>query len=322
MRQTTLIYNPLAGPANLAAPINLVADFWRTRGWQVSTQPTRFAGHATKLAQTAAAAGQPLVLAAGGDGTLREVANGLAGTETALGLLPVGTGNSFAKELQMPRPTRWDKHKLLQAADALAGGRVQRIDLGMMGDGKRSNGRYWVLWAGVGVDGFLVDNLEPRPKWSKKLGTAGYAAQGLAVAPKLPSIQARVEVDGRIFEDEYLLALVSNCRRYAGGEVVLSPNAKLDDGLFEVWLFRGSGMPQILESLIKVKLGRHLQDDDFTMVNGRRIVIHTNPIMPAQADGERAGHSPLICEMKPRALRFLVPNTAPPELFTHPAENL
>lgn len=322
MRQTTLIYNPLAGPANLAAPINLVADFWRTRGWQVFIHPTQFAGHATELAQAAAAAGQPLVLAAGGDGTLREVANGLADTETALGLLPVGTGNSFAKELQMPRPTRWDRHKLLQAADALAAGRVQRIDLGMMGNGDRGNGRYWVLWAGVGADGFLVENLEPRPKWSKKLGVVGYAVQGLAVAPKMPSIQAKVEIDGRIFEDEYLLALVSNCRRYAGGEVVLSPEAKLDDGLFEVWLFRGSGVPQILESLLKVKLGRHLEDDDFTLVNGRRIVIHTNPIMPAQADGERAGHSPLICEIKPRALRLLVPDTAPPDLFTHPAEKL
>ena len=322
MRQTTLIYNPLAGPATLAAPINLVADFWRTQGWQVSIQPTQFAGHATELAKAAATAGQPLVLAAGGDGTLREAANGLAGTETALGLLPVGTGNSFAKELQMPLPTRWDKHKLLQAADALAGGRVQRIDLGMMGNGEQRNGCYWVLWAGVGADGFLVDNLEPRPKWSKKLGTAGYAAQGLAVAPKMPSIQTKVEVDGRIFEDEYLLALVSNCRRYAGGEVVLSPNARLDDGLFEVWLFRGSGVARILQSLIKVKLGRHLEDEMITMVNGRRVTIHTTPIMPAQADGERAGYSPLTCEIKPGALRLLVPNTAPSDLFSLPGEAL
>ncbi len=306
----------------MAAPIHLVADFWRARGWQTAIQPTQFAGHAVKLAQEAAASGCRLVLAAGGDGTLGDVANGLAHTETALGLLPLGTGNSFAKELQMPRPTHWDKHKLLQAADALADGRVQRIDLGKMEDGERSNGRYWVLWAGVGADGFLVNTLEPRPKWSKKLGTVGYAAQGLAVAPKIPPIQARVEVDGRIFEDEFMLALVSNCRRYAGGEVVISPHARLDDGLFEVWLVRGSGVPHMLEALLKIKMGRHLQDDEFTLVHGRHVAIHTTPAMPAQADGERAGHSPLICAIQPRALRLLVPDTAPPDLFTHPAEKL
>ena len=299
-----------------------MADFWRTRGWQVSIQPTQFAGHATDLAQEAADAGHQLVLAAGGDGTLGEIANGLAGTHTVLGLLPVGTGNSFAKELQMPRPTRWDKHRLLQAAEALAAGRVQRMDLGMVADTEGKNGRYWVLWAGVGADGFLVDTLEPRPKWSKRLGAVGYAAQGLTVAPKIPPIQARVDVDGRIFEDEYMLVLISNCRRYAGGEVVLSPGAKLDDSLFEVWLFRGSGVPRILQSLIKIKLGRHLQDEDFTMVNGRHITIHTTPTMPVQADGERAGHSPLICEIKPHALRLLVPNTAPPDLFSLPGEPL
>ncbi len=306
----------------MAAPINLVADSWRTRGWQVSIKPTQFAGHATTLAQEAAAAGHLLVLAAGGDGTLGEVANGLARTETALGLLPVGTGNSFAKELQMPLPTRWDKHKLLQATDALAAGRVQRIDLGRVVDEEGGNGRYWALWAGVGVDGFLVDRLEPRPKWSKKLGTAGYAVQSLAIASQAPFVQAVVDIDGRTFKDHYLLTLISNCRRYAGGEVILSPQARLDDGLFEVWLFRGQSVPRILQILLKIKLGHHLEDDGITMVNGRRVTIHTDPIIPAQIDGERGGASPITCQIQPGILRLLTPDTAPPDLFSQPGEPL
>ncbi|MCP4424572.1 MAG: diacylglycerol kinase family lipid kinase [Chloroflexi bacterium] len=322
MPQTTLIYNPLAGPATLEAPISLVADFWRARGWQVSVQPTQYAGHAAILAKEAASIGCRLVLAAGGDGTLGEAANGLAGTEAILGLLPLGTGNSFAKELQMPRPTSWDKHKLLQAADALAAGQVHRMDLGMRYDERGENGRYWALWAGVGVDGFLVDQLEPRPKWSKKLGTIGYALQALTLASRIPFVKATVDVDGRVFTDRYMLALVSNCRRYAGGEVLLSPQAKLDDGLFEVWLFRGDSPRHIFQALLNVKLGRHLQDDAIAMVNGRRIAIHTEPIIPAQTDGDRAGDSPLICEVKPGALRVLVPDTAPSDLFSLPGEPL
>ena len=322
MLKATLIYNPLAGPANLAAPIALVADYWRTHGWRVAVKPTQFAGHATILAQEAVTAGHQFVLAGGGDGTLCEVANGLAGTETVLGLLPLGTGNSLAKELQIPRPKQWDRHRLLQAADALAAGRVQRIDLGLRTDDDGGNGRTWVLWAGVGADGYLAHRLEPRPKWSKKLGVVGYALQGLAVTPQAPVFQAKVTVDGRIYEDSYVLVLISNCRRYAGGELLLNPQARLDDGLFEVCLFRGEHVARIFRYLPEMMLGRHLADEGLTVVNGRHITIHTNSPIPAQTDGDRAGHSPLTCTIQPGALRLLVPDTAPADLFSPPGEKL
>jgi YegS/Rv2252/BmrU family lipid kinase len=322
MLKATLIYNPLAGPANLAAPIALVADYWRSLGWRVSVKPTQFAGHATILAQKAALAGHQLVLAGGGDGTLAEVANGLAGTETVLGLLPLGTGNSLAKELQIPRPRQWNQHKLLQAADALAAGRVQQIDLGMRMDKDGGNGRYWVLWAGVGADGYLAHRLEPRPKWSKKLGVVGYALQGLAVIPGAPVFRASVEVDGRVYEDKYVLLVISNCRRYAGGELLLSPQAKLDDGQFEVWLFRGEHIARAFLYLPEILLERHLADGGLTLVNGRHVTIHTDAPIPAQTDGDRAGHSPLTVTIQPGALRLLVLDTAPADLFSRPGKSL
>ncbi len=267
-------------------------------------------------------AGHQLVLAGGGDGTLGEVANGLAGTDTVLGLLPLGTGNSLAKELQIPRPKRWNQHRLLQAADALAGGRVQRIDLGRRTVVAEGNGRYFVLWAGVGADGYLSHRLEPRPKWSKKLGVVGYALQGLAVTPRAPVFRARVEVDGRIYEDSYVLVLISNCRRYAGGELLLNPQARLDDGLFEVCLFRGEHIARVFRYLPEMMLGRHLEDDGLMVVNGRHITIHTDSPIPAQTDGDRAGHSPLTVSIQPGALRLLVPDTAPADLFSLPGEPL
>ena len=314
MQKATLIYNPLAGPANLAVSISLVADQWQTHGWDVSVIPTEAAGHATQLAEQAVADGIRLVIAAGGDGTLGEVANGLAGTETVMAPLPVGTGNSFAKELLMPRPNLLNRHKLFAASESLALGKVHRMDLGYTdhGDGK---GRYWLLWAGTGADGFLVHEMEPRPKWSKKLGPFGYLLQGMTVAPRFPKMWAKVDIDGRIYEDEYILLLISNSRLYGGGELLLSPEAKLDDGLFEVWLFKGTGMAQLTQFLWQIKVGQHLDNPDAEMIHGRSITIHTEPQIGCHTDGDKAGQTPLTCHIKPGALHLLVPNTAPPDLF-------
>ncbi len=209
---------------------------WRANGWHVDICATEAPEHAIELARDAAVAGADLVMAAGGDGTLGEVANGLAETNTILAPLPVGTANSFARELGMPMPGRFEKHKLLKSAEALLNGRVRDMDLGYTVDGN-DNDRYWLLWAGAGADGFFVEQVEPRPTWSKKLGKLGYVIQGAGIATKFPYLHATVEVDGRIYEGQYLLTVISICRYYVGGEVLLSPEARLDDGVFEIWMF-------------------------------------------------------------------------------------
>lgn len=291
----------------------LVADLWQAQGWQMNIQPTQAAGHATTLAREAVAAGSQIVIAAGGDGTLGEVANGLAETETILAPLPVGTANSFARELNMPLPGFRGRHQLLRAADLLLNGRIQPIDLGYTTNNEGS-GRYWLLWAGVGADGFLVENIEPRPKWSKKIGRLGYMFQGIAVAHRYPSVVANIEIDGAVYEDHYLLALISNCRRYAGGGLTISPHAQLDDGQFEVLLFQGSHIAKIFQYGTLMKLGWR-DIPGVRMVNGRHITIHTAPTMPCQTDGEPYGRSPISCSLKPHSLRLLVPGTAPEDLF-------
>lgn len=296
---------------------------WQAQGWRVSICPTRAAGHAVTLARQAANAGHRLVLAAGGDGTLGQVANGLAGTETVMAPLPVGTGNSFAKELQMPRPNFFNQHKLLQAVKTLTAGRVQRVDLGYVyREEAPADGRYWLLWAGTGADGFLVNRMEPRPPWSKRFGVASYLLKTMAILPHFPPMRATVTVDGRLFRDVYILVLLSNCRRYGGGELLLTPQAYLDDGLFEVWLFPGQGMAQIFRYVWQVRFGRHHQNPGVHMASGCRVTVRTDSPVPFQTDGEKAGHTPFICEIKPGALRLLVPATAPADLFSQPGEHL
>jgi diacylglycerol kinase (ATP) len=316
-KRATIIYNPLAGPSSMGDTIQQVAWFWEQRGWDVTVAPTEYAGHAVRLAQEAAESEQYLVLAAGGDGTLGEVANGLAGSETVLGPLPTGTGNSFGKELRMPRPNLLDHKALVEAAALLASGRIQRMDLGRFRGGK-----YWMLWTGTGIDSFIVEEMEPRSKLSKRLGPAGYVAQALALAPRFAPMVARVTIDGKLYEDTYLLVLISNCRLYAGGEVLLNPQAALDDGLFEVFLFRGTGLERTMSYLWQLWRGAHIGNDDIVVIRGREVIVETERAIPVHTDGDPAGETPIHCLIVPGALRLLVPRSAPHGLFREPGLSL
>ena len=303
MRATaTIIYNPLAGPADMDEAITQVVIFWEERGWTVRVRPTGYAGHAVVLAREAAERGDRLVLAAGGDGTLGEVVNGLAGSDTIMAPLPTGTGNSFGKELRMPRPNLLDREALVEAAALLASGRVQQMDLGRF-----ENGRYWMLWTGTGLDSYVISEIEPRSKLQKRLGPAGYAAHALSVMPRFEPLQATVRVDDRVYRGRYLLVLLSNCRRYAGGEVLLSPSATLDDGRFEIFLFEGGGSVQAMRYLWQVWRGEHEGEPSILRLSGRRVTVETARTMPVHTDGDPAGETPFTCSVAPGVLRLLVP---------------
>ncbi len=337
MSSVTIIYNPLAGPANLGPIMDQIASRWIDNNWDVTVRPTEHVGHATILAADAASSGCHLVLAVGGDGTLGEVVNGLAGSETIMGILPAGTANSFARELEMPMPGLLEmqastvlptalpgtikENKLLTVSDALMAGRVQRMDLGWKAE-PGGEGRYWMLWASVGADGYLVRELEPRPKWSKKIGRASYILRGIPILTRFSHVRASVEVDGHHFENDYVLALVSNSRRYAGGLITLTEEAFLDDGQFEIWLFGGHGFPSISRHAFQALRGQHLNQSDTILIHGRHVIIHTDPPAPLQMDGDPVGQTPMECAIKPGALRLLVPNTTPSELFILPGEPL
>lgn len=325
MKKATLIFNPRAGQLNMTAKVEPVADFWRKRGWRVKLKPTQAPGHATELARRAADDGEHLVLAAGGDGTMGQIANGLAGSDTILAPLPIGTSNALARELRLPRPQLLDPHAPLDASNALLEGRVQRIDLNHI-QGQSSAG-YALLWTGIGADGFLVQQIEPRPTWSKRLGPIGYSIQALSVLHRLPAMSAVVQVDDQVFEADLLLIVISTTRLYAGGLIELSSGAVFDDGMFEVFLFRAGDVSARLPPPRAGLMARYLTEVQFNLqewdpgvvtLSGKRVMVETRPKMPCHTDGEWAGYSPLTCEIYPRALRLLVPASAPSSLFMQP----
>ncbi len=318
----TLIYNPLAGPADLDPTMERIAARWRKAGWQMDIRPTKAAGHATLLAAEAVERRRALVLVAGGDGTLGEAVNGLAASKTAMGVLPAGTANSFARELKLPLPGLRNENNLLAASDALMAGRVQPIDLGYTAYPQKESGRYWILWTGTGADAYLVDQMEPRPKWSKRIGWPSYIVHGLPSLARFSHVHATVTVDGYQVEDDYILVLISNCQRYAGGFVTLSQDAKVDDGLLEVWLFGGRGLVSMSRHALRTLQGQPSEEPDALLLRGKEIVVHTEPSMPVQTDGDPAGVTPLHCTVVPAALQLLTPDSAPSSLFTNEGPRL
>ncbi|HSH02423.1 MAG TPA: diacylglycerol kinase family protein [Anaerolineae bacterium] len=288
-----------------------IAAVWEKLGWEVTVVATQRAGHATEIAAAAAGEGVLLVLAAGGDGTLGEVATGLAHSETIMGALPSGTANTFAAELGLPRPSALSGAGLMAANELLTRGRIQRMDLGQC----EGDGRYWLLWAGIGADSYVVNKIEPRPKWVRRTGRLGYmllAARWLAV---YRGGEATIEVDEQVLSGHFYLATVCNSRLY-GGSLPLNMGGQLDDGVFEVLLFEANSFGQALRLLWLVVRGRHVGAVGVKRLEGKRVVMRTaGGPWAYHTDGDPHGETPLEVRVEPRALRLLVGEKTDAHLF-------
>jgi diacylglycerol kinase (ATP) len=253
---------------------------------------------------------------AGGDGTVHEVVNGLVGSDTAMGVLPVGTGNVWAKEIGLPTLGLTQIDRLLAAARMLVDGEVRWVDVG------RANGRFFLNCAGVGIDSTVAAQVEPRTRVAKQLGgILTYVIAGLSIARDFSGVRSTIIVDDRTIHTMMLLVVVSNIQLY-GGLVKMSPEARLDDGLLDIRVFKGIGAAWIFRHLAGVFTNRHLRNPMVSYYQGRRVTIYTAEPFPLQLDGEPVGMTPVSLEVVPRALRVLVPRAAPADRFAHNSDGI
>nr|HID12632.1 diacylglycerol kinase family lipid kinase [Anaerolineae bacterium] len=304
-----LIYNPTAGPWDVRRGLKRVRSYLRRRGWSVELQLTEKPGDATALARAAAQVGCDVVVVAGGDGTVNEAVNGLVGTKTALGVLPVGTGNMWAKQLGIPTYTLTNPLRLREAAAGLAEGSVRLVDVGQV------NNRYFLCWAGIGLDAQVTAEMEPRQRRTKRLGVLPYAIAAVLVARDFQGVRTRVFLDGSVVRGRTLLILVSNIQQYIG-MLHVAREAQMDDGLLDVFVFKGLGFQYAVRHLLKIISRRYLQDPQIVHRQARHIEVWTEWAMPVQVDGDPIGTTPVTLKVVPLALRVLVPPSAPPGLFT------
>jgi diacylglycerol kinase (ATP) len=307
-----LIHNPTAGPWDVQQAIQRICAQLEERGWSIQLKQTKRSGDATVLAREAAQAGCDVVVVAGGDGTLNEAVNGLVDTRTALGVLPVGTGNRWARQLGLPLYLLANPLRVHEAAAGLAEAAIRQIDVGKV------NERYFLCWAGIGLDAQITTEMEPRPRHTKHLGIIPYIIAGVLVARDFQGVRTRVQLDDKVVRGRTLLILASNIQQYAG-QLHVAPQARLDDGLLDVFVFKGLGFSYALRHLFTMLNRRWLQDPRIVHRQARFIKIQTDRPIPVQVDGDPVGATtPVTLQVTPCALRVLVPPSASPGLFASP----
>ncbi len=244
-------------------------------------------GDARLLAAQAASEGTRVVVAAGGDGTVNEVANGLAGSDAALGVLPMGTMNVFAKEHGLP-------DDLAGAWRIVSAGGVRQIDLAAAGD------HHFIQLAGVGLDAQVVKETKWESK--KRLGPLSYLISAAHIAARTPP-KLIIESDVSTREGSFLL--IGN-GRYYGAKMTLFPDAKPDDGLLDVLIFKNLGYLDIARYLGSVLIGKHTGLSDVEYFQTARVNIRSPEVVPVEVDGELLGELPMTFRIAGK-LRICVP---------------
>lgn len=297
---TLVILNPNAGNAEEISAVRRLLDHLP----DLRVRETDHAGHARELAAEAVEEGCRLVVSAGGDGTLNEVVNGLAAdfSQCRLGVLPLGTGNDFARSVGVPGDD------LEAAVEALADGDSRTVDVARacFGDAGR-----WFLNMSVGGFSTRVDEAlddETKRRW----GSLSYARSAVEALPDLTPYATRL----RLYEEDsdepaeelelslYLL-VVANARYVASG-IPASPESLLDDGRLDLLAFPEMPGTRIAALIPPTLLGRHVGHELVTTRRAHRLEVEAEPPMPFNVDGEPCGETPVEFRVETRALEVVV----------------
>jgi diacylglycerol kinase (ATP) len=298
-----LILNPVAGrkvglTTNRAGADEVTAALAGKVRFEVLT--TAYAGHATSLARSAVAQGRQLVIAAGGDGTVGEVAQGLAGTDVVLGILPLGSVMNVARMLGIPRD-------LEAAARTIAEGRVLGMDLG------RVRSRYFLEAAGVGLDAGLLAYFVRAD--DRRLSPVRALRAALRFVRVLGMPRLLIEADGRTWHADSPLVTIAN-GPFAGAGSTIAPGARIDDGLLDLTVYRCVSPFRLMSQLVLRAGGwKVLPPDAATTLRVRSVRVQQigRRRLPAHADGAAFGLTPAEFHVAPMALRVVVGDRAEPD---------
>ena len=293
MDKLLVIFNPAAR----GEKSRRVRQFLKARASDsVTVAPTQRAGDARELAARATSEGYRTIVAAGGDGTINEVVNGIGTSGATLGVLPLGTVNVFAHELGIPGG--------IEAAWAvIESGRTRTIDLARA----EANGstRHFVQLAGVGFDAQAVRTASWELK--KKLGPLSYVWAGLKTISSRPA-NLEVSTNGGGVCARGVATLVGNGRFY-GGRFALFPKARLDDGLLDVCVFETCGYFDVLRYGQGILRGVHTRLQGVKYFQTEQLMCSASGVAPFEVDGEDAGDAPVAFSVAPRALRVVAPRS-------------
>ena len=291
MTDIVVILNPFAGN------LETVRD-WHERVESIvrglPIRITSHAGEAEALARNAVEEGFERVIAAGGDGTVNHVANGIAGSKAALGILPMGTINVFAMELGLP------SNDLERCWEIVQAGNTRLVDL------PSANGKYFVQLGGIGLDAQAVK--ETTLAFKRSLGPLSYLISAAHIAARQPPKLFIESDDAAVREGSFVL--VGNGRLY-GGPFPFFKQAAVDDGLLDVVVFKRLGFLEILKYLHDVVFSSDIRVPEVEYFQTRQLRVSSQQDVPVELDGELAGNCPVDFRMHEKALPVLSPPTSP-----------
>lgn len=287
MRRTCIILNPTARSER--------ARRWSARLRAICGEAlfyaTESAGDAEHLARRAVAEGFEQIVAAGGDGTIHEVVNGIAGSEAALGLMPMGTMNVFANELGLPA------NDLGRCWEIIRAERTRLIDL------PTANGKHFVQLAGVGLDAQVVKETSLASK--RNFGPLSYLISAAQIAARRPPRLLIDAAEARTEEGTFVL--VGNGRLY-GGPFPFFKHAVIDDGLLDVLVFKRLGYLDVMKYLQNVFFTSDITTREVEYFQTRRLRVGSMEEVPVELDGELVGNCPVEFQLEPRRLKVLAPS--------------
>lgn len=277
-----LIVNPNAGKKRGLEIAETVSGLFRDAGIRTESLISLHPGGTREIAETLDLTHWDGVVAVGGDGTLFEVVNGLFATSDSLsvpvGQIPVGTGNSFSRDLEI--------HSVQDAVARIVQGTVRKIDLGHFSSD--AGNFYFANLLGAG----FVSNVAYRARKYKALGSLSYVFGIIEEMIGLKSTQITLEIDGRVIERECIFVEICNSR-FTGGNMMMAPSAKIDDGLLDVVVLNKISRRTLLKLLPTIFEGKHVEAPSVEVFRGKNILLRSEKPLALTPDGETFGTTPI-----------------------------
>lgn len=286
-----LIANPAAGRAG-DRKIAQLAGYLQSHGASVEVSITEKRGDAREYAMRAARSDKrpDMIVAAGGDGTINEVVNGIAGTEVPMGVIPLGTVNLYALETGIPMD-------ILKACDALLNGIVKKVNVGKVND------RYFILMAGIGFDADVVYRLDLGLK--SMIGRLAYVLTGFSRVVSYPFNRLTIEIDGSRTVEGY--SIVIGNMKYYGGKISVTPRAGFEKQSLDICVFKGKGTLNMLKYTWGVLRKAHLGFRDVEYSTVRSILVSSPKKTYIQVDGDIFGTLPAVFHIAEEMVSVVLP---------------
>lgn len=274
------IVNPAAGKGKAAKVIDNIKNKLQQSKHSFSIEKTSSAKDAIYMAKKAVAEKYDIVVAVGGDGTIYEVVNGIAGSSIHLGIIPAGTGNDFARTVGIPE-------NVDDALEIILKNNITRIDMGCV------NGNYFMNFVSVGFDVQVMKEMEVVKKYVS--GTWAYIVSVFKALLNYKGTKVHLLLDNQLIEKEVLLVTAAN-GKYFGGGMMIAPDADLRDGYFDVCVVNKLSKLRLIRLFPTIFKGTHIREPEVDYYKAKQVEILSDNSF-VNCDGEIIGTTPITVKI-------------------------